>query len=196
MPKIKWLRHPNPAKQHLNGTIDYPTREEVAPYLLSGQAVLVNAEKPRYGSTEWMEEKQAKGRALNPPCTEARVTWGIKFGTFNKRPAITASCSNPICTHFRYEGPTFKVGTNKKGVKERVLLSLDFIVFTHSCGALFPENVPAHVVEEYRKAYAEGNFLLTPDESKMYTALAQASDSNKRVDLVAVGYVKKGQLEF
>jgi hypothetical protein len=190
--KIRFLSGPRQGQ-----TSHAPYSQQTQLLIAAGLIEVVDGPKPRYGSTEWMEEKQAVSRELNPPPrTEARVTWGIKFGTFNKRPAITASCSNPICTHFRYEGPTFKVETNKKGVKERVLLSLDFIVFTHSCGALFPENVPAHVVEEYRKAYAEGNFLLTPDESKMYAALAQPGDSNKRVDLVEIGYVKKGALEF
>jgi hypothetical protein len=191
--KIRFLSGPRQGE-----TSHAPYSQQTQLLIAAGLIEVVDSPKPRYGSTAWQEEKLAASRELNPwPRTEPRVSWGIKIGTFNGRPAITASCSNPNCNrNFRYEGPTFKVETNKKGAKERVLLSLDFIVFNHSCGALFNENVPAHVVAEYRKAYAEGNFLLTPDESKMHAALAQPGDSNKRVDLVAIGYVKKGALEF
>jgi hypothetical protein len=188
---ILWTNHPYDKSK--NGTKQDVPRSVWESAKTYGQAELVTEPRPRYGSTEWMEARQAASRELNPqPRTDPRVEWGIKIGTFNKRPAITASCSNPNCNrNFRYEGPTFKVAGGRK-----VPLSLDFIVFTHSCGYAFPENVPAQVVEEYRKAYAGGNFLLTPDESKMHAALAQPGDSNKRVDLVAIGYVEKGQLEF
>jgi imidazolonepropionase-like amidohydrolase len=40
--RIRWVNHPNPNLQHLNGKIVHEAREAVAPYLLSGQAVVAH----------------------------------------------------------------------------------------------------------------------------------------------------------
>lgn len=90
MPKIRWISHPNPKLQHLNNTIDYPTREEVAPYLLSGQAELCTPAKR--GTNEYLDEqREAEERRIALLPAHQRQTfspvpvWGIRFLTFSQK---------------------------------------------------------------------------------------------------------------
>jgi hypothetical protein len=166
--RIKFLSGPK------SGQISHAPRSQETQLLIdAGVIEVVAGPAPRYGSTEWMEEKQANSLKINPPRSEAVVTWGVKFGHFSRRPAIVAWCSNPNCTiHFRFEGPAFKVEGKRK-----TPVSLDSVVFNHSCGYAFNENVPAHIVTEYRRAYAEGVFELPPDEAAMLAQAAAGRDN-------------------
>jgi hypothetical protein len=78
MPRIKWISHPHPAKQHLNGTIAHETRESVAPYILSGQAELCPA--PNYVVRLSEESALRTGCApgdASPECFKT-PTWSVK----------------------------------------------------------------------------------------------------------------------
>jgi hypothetical protein len=165
--RIKFLSGPNAGK------LGHAERSQATQLLIdSGVIEVVAGQAPRRGSTEWLEERLAADRAMNPARPDPVVTWGIKNGYFSRRPAITASCSNANCAiNFRFEGPAFKVDG-----KNKIPLSLDSVVFVHSCGHPFPETVSAQVVVEYRKAYAEGVFELPPDEAAM---LSQAATGRK-----------------
>ena len=79
MPRIRWVNHPNPALQHLNGTIEHVAREAIAPYLVSGQAVLCPA--PNY--VVRLSEESAMRTKASPGDTvvSMETEWGVRDTT-------------------------------------------------------------------------------------------------------------------
>ena len=75
--RIRWINHPNPKSQHLNGKIVHETRESVAPYILSGQC-----EEVQYKNyVERLNDEQAQ-RAAEPKNAPA-TGWSIRESTSN-----------------------------------------------------------------------------------------------------------------
>lgn len=75
MPRIRWVNHPNPKLQHLNGTIAHETREAIAPYLISGQCELCPA--PNF-QTRLREEEEIRQRSLSQdPHFVQGVQWSV-----------------------------------------------------------------------------------------------------------------------
>lgn len=77
--RVKWLSHPNPNKQFLNGTIEHVSREAAAPYLLSGQCE--DCPAPDY-QTRLREEEEIRQRSLQPDQNYVQgVSWQVKEHT-------------------------------------------------------------------------------------------------------------------
>jgi hypothetical protein len=69
--RIRWINHPNPKFQHLNGKIVHETRESVAPYILSGQC-----EEVQYKNyVERLNDEEAARVAALPKSASG---WGIR----------------------------------------------------------------------------------------------------------------------
>jgi hypothetical protein len=69
--RIRWINHPNPKSQHLNGKIVHETRESVAPYILSGQC----EEVPYKNHVEYLNDVEKQRQATQP----AQVTgWSVR----------------------------------------------------------------------------------------------------------------------
>src|SRR5580700_6114936 len=71
--RIRWISHPNPKLQHLNGKIVHETRESVAPYILSGQC----EEVPYKNYIERLNDIEAARIAALPKSANASG-WGIR----------------------------------------------------------------------------------------------------------------------
>jgi hypothetical protein len=75
--RIRWINHPNPKSQHLNGKIVHETRESVAPYILSGQC-----EEVQYKNyVERLNDEQAQ-RAAEPK-NAPTTGWSIRESMSN-----------------------------------------------------------------------------------------------------------------
>jgi hypothetical protein len=181
--KIRFLSGPRQGE-----TSHAPYGQQTQLLIAAGIIEVVNEPKPRYGSTAWLEEKQAVSAALNPPCPVPTVSWDVKLLTlpttgefgYAKRPAIVASCSNANCVvNFRFDGPTFRVVD-----KKRVEIPLDGIRFLHSCGYTLTDAAPAHIIAEYRAAYGDGGFEYTSDEAAVVSFSALVGDSNKHREIL------------
>jgi hypothetical protein len=69
--RIRWINHPNPKLQHLNGLIQHEPYEAVAPYILSGQA-----EELPFKTYQERLKYEEELRLASQPKVEA--LWGVK----------------------------------------------------------------------------------------------------------------------
>jgi hypothetical protein len=69
--RIRWIKHPHPAKQHLNGLIQHEPYEAVAPYILCGQA-----EELPFTTYQERLKYEEELRLASQPKVEA--LWGVK----------------------------------------------------------------------------------------------------------------------
>ncbi|HTC50128.1 MAG TPA: hypothetical protein VK722_22600 [Candidatus Aquilonibacter sp.] len=68
--RVRWINHPNPKLQHLNGLIQHEPYEAVAPYILSGQA----EEAPFKTYQERLKYEEELRMASQP---KEQPLWGI-----------------------------------------------------------------------------------------------------------------------
>jgi hypothetical protein len=74
--RIRWINHPNPKSQHLNGKIVHETRESVAPFILSGQC----EEVPYKNHIEYLNDVEKQRQAAQP----AQATgWSVRESVGN-----------------------------------------------------------------------------------------------------------------
>jgi hypothetical protein len=86
---------------------------------------------------------------VEAPPAPPKVTWAVHTGTTTQRLFIAASCSNPLCGTFKYEGSAANAPKQK---------------FLHSCGAYAPEAVPPAVVSRYAASKREEQPVVGDDE--------------------------------
>jgi hypothetical protein len=83
--RIKWVNHPNPALQHLNGTAEIVLREDIGAYLISGQCILF----PYKNYVDRLTEEEKARQAALPPDPNAivGVQWSVTTSVFDPRKA-------------------------------------------------------------------------------------------------------------
>jgi hypothetical protein len=97
--RIRWINHPNPKSQHLNGKIVHETRESVAPYILSGQC----EEVPYKNHVEYLNDVEKERQAAQP----AQATgWSIRESTSNDpRVRFVVTKTSPLGEVTFYDAP-------------------------------------------------------------------------------------------
>jgi hypothetical protein len=98
--RIRWINHPNPKLQHLNGKIVHETRESVAPYILSGQC-----EEVQYKNyVERLNDEQAQ-RAADPKNAPA-TGWSVRESVGNNpRVRFVVIETSPLSEITFYDAP-------------------------------------------------------------------------------------------
>jgi hypothetical protein len=77
--RIRWINHPNPKSQHLNGKIVHEARESVAPFILSGQC----EEVPYENHVEYLNDVEKQRQAALPKSAAPATGWTVRESTSN-----------------------------------------------------------------------------------------------------------------
>jgi hypothetical protein len=130
---ILWTNHPY--DKNLNGTKEHVARSVAESAFQFKQAVL--AEKPRYGTPEWLAERAAMSAAVATPPTPATVTFEVGKGPIDGQLSLVAKCSRGCTARFTGDVHTAETGDLK---------------LLHSCGDQSgPVPFSAAAIAEYRK---------------------------------------------
>lgn len=101
--RIRWINHPNPKLQNLNGKIvSIDSRESVAPFILSGQA----EEVPYKNHVEYLNDHEAQRQAALPKSAAPATGWGIRQSTSNDpRVRFVVTETTPMGETIFYDAP-------------------------------------------------------------------------------------------
>jgi len=98
--RIRWINHPNPKLQNLNGKIVHEARESVAPFILSGQC-----EEVLYKSTlEFLNDHEAQRQAAMPKIGDG---WALKetMATPDRRGQVLIVKTTSLGETLYYDAP-------------------------------------------------------------------------------------------
>jgi hypothetical protein len=100
--RIRWVKHPHPAKQHLNGIIQHEPYEAVAPFLLSGAC----EEVPYKSTLDFLNDHEARRVAALPKSAAPATGWSIRESTSNDpRVRFVVTETSPLGEVTFYDAP-------------------------------------------------------------------------------------------
>jgi hypothetical protein len=172
MARIKWVNHKECS--YLNGTIAHVSQFE-ANYRIDITKEAERAPAPRYGSREYLEDRQAEQAAAIQPLPPAVVSFAVGIGPIDGALSINATCTRGC--RARYTGDPDAALRVREACGNYTKRGIEHLLFTHSCGTS-PETFPPDVCAQYRKAKQAENPKQTLSVSEAtYHALAAPQTS-------------------